>query len=188
MAGFDLVDQFHGFALRRNQIKPAPRDHQTRGQSEYAIGNGIAMMVVVKQPCIKIAFTQSRLDALQVHRLNLDSKWKAPGASCGYKFSVPGSQFSANQARPLGGCKQLVTPPPPCWLVIGVPKISAEPRHYWRKRMSERGLPESGYASFTWSKSKPFAPRMNADQHGSEEFDREVLLRVFKDRQSKSAF
>jgi len=54
-------------------------------------------------------------------------------------------------------------------------------------RQSEDYL-EAANGSFTRPKSKPFPPRMNADQPGSEEFDREALLRVFTDRQSKSAF
>src|SRR6266849_5951199 len=50
VASFDLVDQLYRLALRWNQIKPAPRDHQPRGQAEYAIGDGVTMMMVVKQP------------------------------------------------------------------------------------------------------------------------------------------
>src|SRR6266849_10284635 len=114
----------------------------------------------------------------------MESAWRAMWRVLSSRFSVLGSQPS-KRCR-FGGYEQLVTPLPPCRLVIGAPKISAEPRHYWRKRTSERGLPGSGYGSFTRPKSNPFPPRMNADQHGSEEFDRKVPLRIFKDRAGKN--
>ena len=67
MAGFNLVNQFHRLALRRNQIEPAPRDHQSRGQAEHAVGDGIAMMVIVEKPRVDVAFAQRRLDGGKVH-------------------------------------------------------------------------------------------------------------------------
>ena len=67
MAGFDFVDQLYRFALRRNQVKPAARDHQPCWQTEHAIGDGIAMMVVVEQPRVDVAFAQRRLNGSEVH-------------------------------------------------------------------------------------------------------------------------
>src|SRR5580658_402626 len=67
VSGFDLVDEFYRFAFGGNQVKPAPGHHQARGQAEHAVGNGIAMMVVVEQPRVNIAFAQGRLDGGEVH-------------------------------------------------------------------------------------------------------------------------
>ncbi len=67
VAGFDFVDQFYRFTLRGNQIEPAPRDHETCGQAKHSVGDGIAMMVVVEQPRVDVAFAQRRLDGSQVH-------------------------------------------------------------------------------------------------------------------------
>src|ERR1700683_1844117 len=46
--GFDLVDQLYRFALRGNKVEPASCDHQARRQTEHAVGDGIAMVVVVE--------------------------------------------------------------------------------------------------------------------------------------------
>ncbi len=59
MSSFNPVDKFYRIALSRNQIKPAARDHQALGQAQNFIGNRIAMMMVVKQPAVKIALLQS---------------------------------------------------------------------------------------------------------------------------------
>ena len=67
MPRFNLVYQFNRFALRRDQVEPAPRHHQARRQPEHAIRNRIAMMMVVEQPRVDIAFAQRRLYGGQVH-------------------------------------------------------------------------------------------------------------------------
>src|SRR5580704_17246601 len=67
MASFDFVHQLYGFALRRYQVKPAPRYHQICRQAKYAIGNGIAMMMVVEQPRVDVTFAERRLDGSNVH-------------------------------------------------------------------------------------------------------------------------
>src|SRR5262249_51980793 len=53
---------FHG-----NQIKPAPRNHQILPQSEDAIRNGIAVMMIVKKPGAKLALLKSRLKGVEIH-------------------------------------------------------------------------------------------------------------------------
>ena len=67
MAGLNLVDQFYGLAAGRDQIEPAPRDHQTRGQSQHAVSNGIAMMVIVKKPGVDVPLAERGLYGGKIH-------------------------------------------------------------------------------------------------------------------------
>ncbi len=67
MAGFDLVNQFYRFAAGRNQVEPAPRDHLTRGQAQHAVGNGIAMMMIVKEPGVDVALAERGLYGGKIH-------------------------------------------------------------------------------------------------------------------------
>lgn len=67
MPSLDLMHKFDRLALRWYQIKPAPRDHQIRRQSEDAVRDGIAVMMIVKKPRVDVAFVQCRLDGGQVH-------------------------------------------------------------------------------------------------------------------------
>ena len=67
VSGFNLVHQFYRLALGGNQVKPAPRHHQARRQAEHAVGDGIAMVMVVEQPRVNVAFAQRRLDGSEVH-------------------------------------------------------------------------------------------------------------------------
>src|ERR1700687_3627313 len=68
VTGLNLVHEFYRLAFRWNQIKPAPRHHQARRQTQHAVSDGIAMMVVVEEPRVNVAFAQRRLDRSQVHR------------------------------------------------------------------------------------------------------------------------
>ena len=67
MPRFNLVYQFNRFALRRDQVEPAPRHHQARRQPEHAIRNRIAMMMIVEQPRVDIAFAQGGLNGREIH-------------------------------------------------------------------------------------------------------------------------
>src|SRR5271166_541036 len=67
VTGFNLMHELDRFAFGRDQIKPAPRHHQARGQAENVVGDGIAMMMVVEQPRVDVAFAQRRLDGGEVH-------------------------------------------------------------------------------------------------------------------------
>ena len=62
MTGLDAMHQLAWLALRRNEIEPAPAYQHIGAQSQYAIGNGVAMMVVVEQPGIKFLLTQRGLN------------------------------------------------------------------------------------------------------------------------------
>src|SRR5437879_9995365 len=67
MSGFNLMYEFHRIALRRNQVKPAARNHQFRGQSQHAVGDGIAMMVVIEEPGVGVALAQRGLNGGEIH-------------------------------------------------------------------------------------------------------------------------
>ena len=67
VAGFDLVNQFCRLATGRNQVEPTPSDHQIRGQAEHAVSNRIAMMVIVKEPGVDIAFAERCLYGGKIH-------------------------------------------------------------------------------------------------------------------------
>ena len=67
MAGFDLVHQFHRVAAGWNQVEPASRDHLPRGQSQHPVRDGIAMMVIVKEPGVNVALAQRGLYGGKIH-------------------------------------------------------------------------------------------------------------------------
>jgi hypothetical protein len=58
MAGLNAMHQLHGLAFTRDDVKPAAGHHQVFRQSQDLVGNGIAVMVIVKQPGIEIALMQ----------------------------------------------------------------------------------------------------------------------------------
>ncbi len=67
MAGLNFVDQLHRIATGRNQIEPAPGDHLARGQSQHAVSNRIAMMVIVKKPGVDVPLAQRGLYGGKIH-------------------------------------------------------------------------------------------------------------------------
>src|SRR5882762_2139170 len=68
MAGLNAMHQFHGLALARDNVKPAARHHQVFRQAQNFVSNGIAVMVVIKQPGIEIALMQGKLNGFKVHK------------------------------------------------------------------------------------------------------------------------
>src|SRR5580693_9037973 len=67
MPRLNLVHQFHRLSLCGKQIEPAARDHQTGRQTEHAISDGIAMVMVVEKPAVDVPFAQCSVDGGQVH-------------------------------------------------------------------------------------------------------------------------
>ena len=63
----DAVHQLHRFAVRRNHVEPAPRDHHLLRQAEYVVGDGIAMMMIVKEPAVVVAVAQRSLNFGEIH-------------------------------------------------------------------------------------------------------------------------
>src|SRR5579872_2959764 len=70
LASINFVDQFDRVAFRRNQIEPAPGHHHACGQTQHAICDGIAVMVVVEEPSVDIALAKGGLNRREVHGQN----------------------------------------------------------------------------------------------------------------------
>src|SRR5438128_11354359 len=67
MSGLDSVDQLDRLSACGDQVEPSPRNHQASRQSKDAIGDGIAVMMIVKQPAVDIALAQGGLNSGKVH-------------------------------------------------------------------------------------------------------------------------
>src|SRR5207244_4188968 len=67
VSGLNLVKQFPGFAVRRDQVEPAPGDHLPRGQPQHAVGDRIAMMVIIKKPGVDVTLAECGLDGGKIH-------------------------------------------------------------------------------------------------------------------------
>src|SRR5215469_13387565 len=59
--------QLSRFALRLDQIEPAARHHELLGQAQDAVGDRIAVMMVVKEPAVEVALAQGRLKGFEFH-------------------------------------------------------------------------------------------------------------------------
>ena len=62
MVALDAMHQLDRFTLGRNQVKPAARGQAVGRQSEHAVGDGIAMVMVVKEPGFVAAVAQGSLN------------------------------------------------------------------------------------------------------------------------------
>src|SRR5690348_404477 len=90
MTGLDAVHQLMRLAGCRHEIEPATRDHQVRAQTEDTIGDRIPMVMIVEEPSVKVALTQRRLDASEIHGVN---------CNCGSYVNLLPSQLSSFAPR-----------------------------------------------------------------------------------------
>src|SRR5438046_4861038 len=67
MSGLDSVDQLDRLSACGDQVEPSPRNHQAIRQSKDAIGDGIAVMMIVKQPAVDIELAKGGLNGGKVH-------------------------------------------------------------------------------------------------------------------------
>src|ERR1022692_3836435 len=67
MVALDTMHQLDRLAFGGDQIKPATAGEAVGGQSQDAVGDGIAMMMVVKEPALVVAVAQGSLDVGEVH-------------------------------------------------------------------------------------------------------------------------
>src|ERR1700722_16379768 len=65
----DPMGQLARRTLGWDEVVPAPRHMRGFAQPENAIGNRIAVMMVVKEPAIHVLLTKRSLDLFQVHEL-----------------------------------------------------------------------------------------------------------------------
>src|SRR5438445_7470699 len=64
-------------SLRWNQVVPAPRNHQLVWQTQHTIGNRIATMMIVEQPCVDVAFTQGGLNGWRSEERRVGKEWRS---------------------------------------------------------------------------------------------------------------
>ncbi len=103
MTRFHTMIQLERLALRGNQVIPAAGDVQIRRKTEYAVSNGVAAMVVTKEPRINLALAQRGLNRGQIHyTIVLD---------CPHASSPLGRHSSRLGATPLRSRSELVTFP-----------------------------------------------------------------------------
>src|SRR3982074_1346849 len=67
MTRFNLVDKFGRLAVGRDQIEPAARDHEASGQSQNAVSDRVAMVMIIEKPRVDVALAQGLLDGFEVH-------------------------------------------------------------------------------------------------------------------------
>ena len=64
LAGFDAVDELAGLAFGGDEVEPAAGDEAVLVEAEDAVGDGIAMVVVVEEPAVEVLLAQGRLNFL----------------------------------------------------------------------------------------------------------------------------
>ncbi len=74
MSGFNLVNQFGGFAYGGKQVVPPARHEQRIGKAKHSIRDGVASVMVVEQPRVNILFAKSSLDCLKIHSCRKDNE------------------------------------------------------------------------------------------------------------------
>ena len=67
------MDQLLRLALRRDEIEPASGDVGVRIEAEDAVGEGVAVVMVVEEPAVEVLVAQGRLNCLKVHVVNPNS-------------------------------------------------------------------------------------------------------------------
>src|SRR5437868_2190323 len=67
MSWLNTMVQLCRFAIRREEVVPAPGDMKAGGQPQNAVPDGVAIVMVVKKPRVNLAFAKGRLNLLQAH-------------------------------------------------------------------------------------------------------------------------
>ena len=62
MMALDAMHQLHRLAVGGDQVKPAAGGEAVGRQSQHAVGDGVAMMMVVKEPALVMAVAQGSLN------------------------------------------------------------------------------------------------------------------------------
>src|SRR5437660_9762362 len=85
VASLNAMHQLLWFSFSGNQVKPAPRDHHVWPQSEHAVCNRIAMMMVVEKPGAELTLLERRLNGIEIHAsiLNRLQKQYRPAVAAG---------------------------------------------------------------------------------------------------------
>src|SRR5581483_7900532 len=100
MVRFDAVGQLGRLALRRHHVVPAPRHHGRGGKTEHAIGDGIAMVVVIKQPRVHVPLAQRSLNFREIHRQMTIVNCGRDLRDCGAVSNSPRSHRDTEKSNP----------------------------------------------------------------------------------------
>ncbi len=65
--GFDAMDELAGFAGGGDEVVPAAGDVGVGVEAEDAVGDGVAVVMVVEEPAVEVGVAQSGLDGFEVH-------------------------------------------------------------------------------------------------------------------------
>ena len=67
LAGLDAVDELAGLAVGGDEVEPAAGDEGVLVEAEDAVGDGVAVVVVVEEPAVEVLFAERRLNRVEVH-------------------------------------------------------------------------------------------------------------------------
>jgi hypothetical protein len=67
LEGLDAVDELAGFADGGDEVEPAAGDEGIFVEAEDAVGDGVAVVVVVEEPAVEVVVAQGGLDVVEVH-------------------------------------------------------------------------------------------------------------------------
>ena len=62
LAGLDAVDELAGFAFGGDEVEPAAGDEAVFVEAEDAIGDGVAVVVVVEEPAVELVLAERGLN------------------------------------------------------------------------------------------------------------------------------
>ena len=79
MLGLHAMIQLHGLAVRGDEIVPAARAMQRVRKSKNLVSDGIAMVMIVKEPGIESALAKSVLNRSNIHPGIVSNRWNGDG-------------------------------------------------------------------------------------------------------------
>ena len=65
----DAVDELARLAVGGDEIVPAAGDEAVAGEAEDALGNGVAVVMVVEEPAVEVLVAKGFLDVFEFHLL-----------------------------------------------------------------------------------------------------------------------
>ena len=80
LAGLDAMDELARLAFGGDEVEPAAGDEAVLVEAEDAIGDGVAVVVVVKEPAVEVVLAQGGLNGGEIHVHYLS--FRGGGAPC----------------------------------------------------------------------------------------------------------
>ena len=75
-AGLDAVNELAGLAVGGDEVEPAAGDKAAFVEAEDAVGDGVAVVVIVEEPAVEVVFANCRLNCLEIHAYYLSVRTK----------------------------------------------------------------------------------------------------------------